>query len=347
MTGLVQNGSVPNEVALEDMLSQPTEAVVEACQRLKGDVIVLGVGGKMGPSLARMVRRASDLAGVRRRVLGVSRFGSGDLESRLEADGIVTYRCDLLDESAVDQLPDAANVIYLAGMKFGARGQEARTWAMNAYVPALVCRRYRHSKFVSFSSGNVYGLAPVAGGGSKETDAPAPVGEYAMSCLGRERIFDHFSRAWNIPVVLIRLNYACELRYGVLVDIAVKIAAGQPVDTTMGYFNTIWQGDAHGMAVQSFALAASPPLTLNLTGPELLSIREVGTELAKRMDKPVTFIGSESSTAILSDASTAIKRFGPPRVSADLLMDWIADWVKRGGQSLNKPTHFEIRDGVF
>ena len=347
MTQAFDERRVSDDATLEDLLSEPTEAVVRACGRLGGDVVVLGVGGKMGPSLARMVRRASDLAGVRRRVIGVSRFGSGDLQARLEADGVETVRCDLLDAAAVEALPSAENVFYLAGTKFGSQGQEARTWAMNAYAPALACRKYRDSRIVAFSTGNVYGFAPVGSGGSKESDAPAPVGEYGMSCLGRERIFEHFSRQWNIPIVLIRLNYACELRYGVLVDIALKIAGGEPVDTSMGYFNTIWQGDANAMAVEAMGLVASPPLILNLTGPEALSVRAVADELGRRLEKSVAFIGQEAPTALLSDASVAMKLFGPPRVGIDLLLDWIADWVRHGRRCLNKPTHFEVRDGIF
>lgn len=347
MTRPFDERSVASEAALEDLLSEPTDAVVQACGRLRGDVVVLGAGGKMGPSLARMVRRASDMAGVQRRVIGVSRFDSGDLRARLEADGVETIRCDLLDAGAVERLPSADNVFYLAGTKFGTHGQEARTWAMNACVPALACRKFQDSRIVAFSTGNVYGLAPVASGGSKELDAPAPVGEYGMSCLGRERIFEYFSRQWNIPIVVLQLNYACELRYGVLVDIARKIADGEPVDTAMCYFNIIWQGDANAMAVQAMELGAAPPLTLNLTGPEVLSVRAVARELARRLGKPVEYIGQESPTAILSDASAAMKLFGPPRVSTELLLDWIADWVRRGERCLNRPTHFEVRDGVF
>jgi nucleoside-diphosphate-sugar epimerase len=294
-----------------------------------------------------MAKRASDIAGVKRRVIGVSRFSSSTKESELNAHGIETVRCDLLDEEAVAKLPDVRNVVYLAGFKFGASERAARTWAMNTYLPSVVCRKYRSSRIVAFSSGAVYGMTSPTGGGSCETDAVEPVGEYAMSCLGRERIFEYFSSAWSIPVALIRLFYACELRYGVVTDLAVKIMAGEPIDLSMGYFNIIWQGDNNAMALLAFEHAAAPPFLVNVTGPELLSIREVSEALGRRLGRPPVFNGSEADSACLGHARTAHRIFGLPRISAEQLVGWAADWVKRGGESLGKPTHFEVRDGRY
>jgi nucleoside-diphosphate-sugar epimerase len=334
------------EEQLEGALSEPTDGVVEVLGRLEGDIILLGVGGKMGPTLARMAKRASDAAGVRRRVIGVSRFSSGD-DGLLQAHGVETVACDLLDADAVGRLPEAAHVIFLAGRKFGSTGDEATTWATNCSLPGVVCRKFRDSRIVAFSSGNIYGLVPVDGCGSREEDAPRPVGEYAMSCLGRERVFEYHSRTLGIPMVLVRLNYACEMRYGVLVDLARKVWDGEAIDLEMGFLNTIWQGDANAMALRALELAASPPRVVNLTGPELLSVRDVCERLGRLMGRPVRFSGAESPTALLSDARPALDLLGPPRVGADELIEWVARWVSRGGRSLGKPTHFESRDGHF
>lgn len=339
--------TIQNLEQLEDLLSEPTPEVVQALARLEGDLIVLGVAGKMGPSLARMARRASDLAGTRRRIIGVARFSSAGLETELQRHGIETIRCDLLDEEAVQRLPDAPNVLYLAGMKFGATGQESLTWAMNTHLPAIVCRRFARSRILAFSTGNVYGLVPAPGGGSVETDSPAPVGEYAMSCLGRERVFEHFSRTLGTRVVLIRLNYACDLRYGVLVDLARNLLAGAPIDLGMGWFNTIWQGDANAMTLRCFGHVASPPLTLNVTGPELLNVRETCETLGKLLGRQPISTGTESPTALLSNARRAFSLFGQPRVSAGRLLAWVAAWLRQGGPTLNKPTYFGARDGRF
>ena len=332
---------------LEDFLSEPTGAVVETMRRLDGDILVLGVGGKMGPSLARMAKRASSAAGVNRRVLGVSRFSSPNLPEQLKHWGIEPITCDLLDRAQLAKLPDAPNIVYMAGMKFGSTGQEARTWAMNAYLPGLVCERFPNSRIVAFSTGNVYGLVPVTSGGSVETDEPRPLGDYAMSCLGRERIFEHFSRELNIPMSLIRLNYAVEMRYGVLVDLAQKIHRGEPIDLSMGHFNCIWQGDANAMALASFDHAASPPLILNVTGPELLIVREVCQRLGDALGKPPRFTGTEAPSALLANAGKSAGLFGSRRVDASQMIGWVADWVSHGGASLDKPTHFEARDGRF
>lgn len=332
---------------LEDLLSQPTAETIEAMATLKGDIIVLGVGGKMGPTLARMAKRASDLAGISRRVIGVSRFSSPSLPAHLQSWGVETYGCDLLDRDTYSELPDAANIVYMAGMKFGSTDQEARTWAMNTFLPGLISERYRNSRIAVFSTGNVYGLSSIHLGGSLETDELSPVGDYAMSCLGRERIFEHFSRTHQIPMSIIRLNYATELRYGVLLDIAERVLAEKPVSLHMGHLNTIWQADAAAMSLQSLLHVSSPPFVVNITGPELLSVRRIATEFAERFNKSICFEGVESGDAILSNAQKAFDLFGYPTVSVGQMMTLIADWAIRDGEKLGKPTHFEVRSGNF
>lgn len=338
---------IDNVEQLEELLSRPTPEVVEAMRRLEGDVIVLGVGGKIGPSLARMARRASDQAGVRRRVIGVARFTSPELPNQLQAQGIETIRCELLDRRQLDALPEVPNVLYLAAMKFGATGQEARTWAMNAYLPGMVCEKFRASRIVAYSTGNVYGLVPVAGSGSRESDLPRPEGDYAQSCLGRERIFTHFSQTLGIRTSLLRLNYATEMRYGVLVDVGQQVLAGQPVDVTMGYYNAIWQGDSNAMTLRALEHVASPPSAFNLAGTEKLSVREVAEQFGRLLGRPVTFHGQEATDALLSDGSHGHELLGRPTVSAEQMITWIADWLTRGGSTHGKPTHFQTRDGKF
>lgn len=335
---------------LEDLLSEPAPGVIDTVRRLEGDVIVLGVGGKMGPSLARMLKRAADEAGgaaARKRVIGVSRFSSADLAKQLQSWGVETIAADLLDPDQLDKLPRVANVVFMAGMKFGTTGQSARTWAMNAVLPAYVCRAFRGSRIVAFSTGNVYPMVPVTGGGAVETDEPQPVGEYAQSCLGRERVFEHFSRTDGTPVALIRLNYAVEMRYGVLVDMARRVLAGETIDVSMGNLNCIWQADANAMSIQAFDHAASPPAVLNVTGPETVSVRRTCEALAGLMGTTAKFSGAESPTAYLNNAQLGHRLFGYPRVALGQVVRWTAEWVKRGGQSLGKPTHFEARDGKF
>lgn len=332
---------------LEDRLSEPTAEVVETLGRLDGDLLVLGVAGKMGPSLARMARRAFDAAGVRRRVIGVARFSSPEQEDALRRVGVETIRRDLLDPDQVERLPDAANVVFLVGRKFGSTGGEALTWAINAYLPGVVCRKYANSRIVALSTGNVYGLTPVSGGGSREGDVPNPSGEYAMSCLGRERVFEYFGEVLGVPTALIRLNYASEMRYGVLVDLAQRVLAEESIDLAMGHFNAIWQGDAVAMTLRAFDRLASPPTLLNVTGPQVLSVRRVAERFGELLGRPVTFRGEEASEALLSDCHRAIEWFGPPSVDIDQLLRWTADWLGRGGSVLGKPTHFEVRDGRF
>jgi nucleoside-diphosphate-sugar epimerase len=339
--------SIKDVAQLEDILSEPDASTVQALGKLKGDILVLGAGGKMGPTLARMAKRASDVAGVKRRVIGVSRFSSSALEYRLHSWGVETARCDLLDADSLSRLPEAENVVFMAGMKFGSTGKEWQTWAMNAFLPGLVANRYRRSRIAVFSTGNVYGLSPVAKGGSLEGDTLNPSGEYAMSCVGRERIFEHFSRANGTKMTILRLNYATELRYGVLLDIAQRVYRGQTVSLSMGYLNTIWQAEASAMSLQSLAIATSPPCVVNITGPELLSVRSLANEFGTRFQKPVYFEGTESSDALLNNAKKSYELFGRPRIGPQQMMDWIADWVAREGATLAKPTHFEDRAGRF
>lgn len=332
---------------LDDLLSEPSEATIAALGDLPGDLVILGVGGKMGPTLARMAKRASVLAGVDRRVFGVSRFSSPGLPAQLAAWGIEPIQADLLDRAVYDRLPDAPAVVYMAGMKFGTSGQEPLTWAMNAHLPALVCERYPSSRIAAFSTGNVYALSSSTGRGSSESDPPGPIGEYAMSCLARERIFQYFSETGGTPVALLRLNYATELRYGVLVDIAERVRSGRAVPLAMGYLNAIWQGDACAMSLQALAHASSPAFVINIAGPDVLSVRAIAAEFGTLLGMPVRFEGREAPDALLSDARRALGLFGPPRVSTRQLISWIADWTRRGGATLGKPTHFEERTGRF
>jgi hypothetical protein len=332
---------------LEEMLSRPTPEVVETIRRLEGDLIVLGVGGKIGPTLARMARRASDAAGSKRRIIGVARFSSPGLPQRLESWGIETIRCDLLDRRQLESLPEVHNVLHLAAMKFGSTGQEATTWAMNAYLPGMVCEKYRSSRIVAYSTGNVYAMAPAGRGGAAEDYTIGPIGDYAMSCLGRERIFTHFSQTMGIPVALLRLNYAHEMRYGIMVDVAQQVMAGRPISVAMGYFNAIWQGDSNAMTLRAFDHVAVPPRAINVAGPDELSVRRVAGGFGRLMNKPVELTGSEAQDALLSDGRVGYELLGRPAVAPEQMIRWIADWQLRGGPTLGKPTKFQVRDGRF
>jgi nucleoside-diphosphate-sugar epimerase len=341
------NITIPTVDALDDLLSEPPAAVVEALGRVEGDILVLGVAGKMGPSLARMAKRASEAAGVRRRVFGVARFASPGERERFHAVGVETIRCDLLEPGALEALPEVPNVAYLAGRKFGSTGEEPRTWAVNTMLPGLVARRFRASRIVALSTGNVYGLTAPGRGGSREDDPLEPRGEYAMSCVGRERILSDASATLGTPMAILRLNYAVEMRYGVFVDLARRILEGQPIDLTTGHVNAIWQGDAVAVALRALEHVASPPLVLNLTGPEMLSVRAVAEELGRLLGRPVSFQGEEAGEALLSDSRRCRDLFGPPLVPLDRVLGWTADWLRRGGPTFDKPTYFEVRDGRF
>ncbi|MGH9832413.1 MAG: NAD-dependent epimerase/dehydratase family protein [Blastocatellia bacterium] len=338
---------IETEQQLEESLSAPNSRDVELMRRLAGDVIVLGAGGKMGPSLARLARRASDAAGTTRRVIAVSRFSSSAARDELENAGVETISCDLLDRDEVTKLPDCENVLFLAGRKFGSSGRSDLTWAMNTIVPANAAYRYRHSRIVAFSTGNVYPFVSATSGGSVETDELQPRGEYAQSCLGRERVFEFFSNEYGTKCLIFRLNYAVDLRYGVLVDIARKVHDGQVVDLSVGYFNTIWQGDANSYALRCLELCESPPRVLNVTGAEIIPVRDAAEFYARRFQREVVFRGEELGQALLSDASLCRQLLGDAEVKLEDLMEWVARWVEVGGRSLNKPTKFEVSDGKF
>jgi nucleoside-diphosphate-sugar epimerase len=338
---------IESETELEDRLSTPSADDISFFRDLEGDIIVIGVAGKMGPSLAQRAVRAARAAGPPRRIIGVSRFSAPSSEVFLQQAGVETLRADLMDSGTVAALPDARNVIFMAGRKFGSTGAESLTWAMNAYLPALIAERYRQSRIVAFSSGNVYPLVPVDSGGATEDTPPAPVGEYAQSVLARERIFEHFSRRNDTPVTLLRLNYAIDLRYGVLLDIGSKVFAGSPLDVTMGAVNVIWQGDANSVALRSLAHAQSPPLILNLTGPETLSVRTLARRFGEIFGKEPVLQGQEASTGLLNNASCCQCMFGAPSVTVEQMIEWTARWIMAEGATLNKPTHFESRDGKF
>ena len=335
------------EAELDDALSRPTSSDVEALAALEGDLLILGVGGKLGPSLAKLARRASDEAHIERSIIGVSRFRDARTRSALEGAGIDTIACDLLDPSAVARLPDCPNVVYMVGHKFGADEDHTLTWATNVHAAALAADRYRDSRIVAFSTGNVYPLTPVSTGGPTESHPPGPVGEYAQSALHRERILEYFSRRHGTPISILRLNYAVELRYGVLRDVADRVYNRQAIDLTTGYVNVIWQRDAGSIALRTFAHCCSPPFILNVTGVDTLSVRDLATHFGDRFGIAPIFHGSESETALLSNAARCGELFGKPTVPTDRIVDWVADWVAGGGQSLGRPTHYEERKGRF
>jgi nucleoside-diphosphate-sugar epimerase len=334
-------------VELENKLTEPTPALIEDLRGLDGDILILGVGGKMGPSLAKLAKRAITEGNLNKRVIGVSRFSSGTLREELEAAGIETISADLLDPDAVAALPDVKNVIHMVGYKFGTSSNAHMTWAMNTLVAGQVARKYRNSRIVAFSSGNIYPFTPVRQGGADENVEPQPVGEYAQSCLGRERLFDYFSKTYQTPVLHYRLNYAIDLRYGVLVDIARLVKEGKPVDLTMGNVNCIWQGDANTYALRALTKCQAPAKILNVTGPETISVRWAAEQFAKRFGTTVTFVGEEGHEALLNNASQAHRLFGYPRVGLAQMMEWVVDWIESGGALLDKPTGFQETEGKF
>jgi nucleoside-diphosphate-sugar epimerase len=337
-----------NEAELEDLLSSPRDATVAAVRACPGDIVILGAGGKMGPSLSRMARRAADGAGgASCRVIAVSRWSSETAQRRLNDVGVETIRCDLLDRSAVSALPDSPNVIFMAGQKFGTTGAPAMTWGMNTLVPAICAERYAESRIVAFSTGNVYPLTPTESGGARESDALGPVGEYAASCLGRERMFELFAERSGTRSAIVRLNYAIDLRYGVLVDIAARVFQGDEIPLAMGHVNVIWQGDANRVAIECLPHASAPPFVVNVTGTKTLSVRALASWFGERFGKPPRFAGDEGRDALLSNASLMAETFGEPEVNLSRMQEWVADWVEWGGPLLGKPTKFEARDGQF
>ncbi len=332
---------------LDDFLAVPTDGVIETLRRHDADVLVAGAGGKMGGTLCLMLAAAMQRAGLSRKVIAVSRFSSPESRALLESRGVETIPCDLIDRAAVDALPDAPLVVFMAGQKFGTSDQPELTWAMNTVVPANIAERYRRSRMAAFSTGCVYSLTTAESGGSREDSPTAPPGEYAHSCLGREGVFRYFAKRHGTPVALVRLNYSVEPRYGVLVDIGQRILAGHPVDLGMGHVNLIWQRDACAHAIQCFDLAGSPAVPVNITGPDILSVRALAEELARRLDKSPAFTGTGSETAWLNDAAWSHRQFGPPPTPLCEILDWTAAWLLEGGRTLGKPTHFEASDGKF
>ncbi|MCM8768824.1 MAG: NAD-dependent epimerase/dehydratase family protein [Candidatus Omnitrophica bacterium] len=338
---------IETEEQLEDCLSQPGLEVINVLKEIPGDIMILGVAGKIGPSLARLLVRSCQAAGIRKRIIGVARFTAKNIRDFLEQSGVETISCDLLKEKQVLTLPQVENLFFLAGMKFGSTGNEPLTWAINTYVPALVASHFRQSRIVALSTGNVYPFVPVTSGGCRETDPVGPVGEYAQSCLGRERIFQYFSQLQGTPVCLIRLNYAVELRYGVLLDIALKVKRKEPVSLATGFVNVIWQGEANRIAVQCLKLCQSPARIINLTGPEIISVRQLALRFGEIFQVHPVFQDTESPTALLSNPAQACQLFGPPRVTWQQMVRWVASWISQGGKILGKQTHFETRDGRF
>ncbi len=329
---------------LEDVMTTPSAALVADLARVPGDLIVLGVGGKMGPTLTRLAKRAA----LEKRIVGVARFSEPGLRESLERHGVECIQADLLDRDAIARLPKLPNVVFMAGRKFGSTGAEHLTWAMNVHVPALVAEAFAGSRIVAFSTACVYPFVPVASGGATE-DVPTtpPPGEYANSCVGRERMFQHFSQLRGTPGRLIRLSYAIDMRYGVLHDVARKVLAREPIDLTMGHVNVIWQGDANSQTLRALAHCTVPTSGLNVSGAEVASIRAVAVALGERLGVSPVFAGIPAPTAWLVNTGAAQRLLGPPAVALETLLDWTADWVARGLPSLGKDTHYDVRDGNY
>ena len=332
---------------LEAFLTIPSDGLVKDIAGLEGDIMIAGVGGKMGPTLAKLVKKAVDRSGVEKVVYGVSRFSAGSLRQELEDAGIKTIVADLLNEADLESLPDVKNIIFMAGNKFGTVGNEHFTWAMNTYLPGRFAERFPDSRIVAFSTGNVYPFIDVISSHCSEHHPVNPVGEYAQSCLGRERVLTYFAHKNQTEMLFFRLNYAIDLRYGVLLEVARQVQEGRPIDLTMGNVNVIWQGDANEYAIRSLLHVGSPPKILNVTGPETISVRWLAGEFGRRFGKEPVFIGEEQKTALLNDASQAHKLFGYPKVTIQQMIDMTADWVLGGGHTYDKPTHFQERQGAF
>jgi len=344
---LLTHDSLPNTIAdiaaLDELLCRPSQALIDDLDTIDGDIMILGVAGKMGPTLAGLARAALP----DRRIIGVARFSDISVKAWLEARGIETINCDLLDAAALNALPKIANIVFMAGRKFGAEGDLSLTWAMNAHVPALVAQAFRNSRIVAFSTGCVYPFVPVDGKGSDETMPPNPPGEYAQSCVGRERMFEYFSRAYSTPGRLFRLNYAIDMRYGVLHDIATKVLKGQPIDVSLGHVNFIWQGDASAQALRCLAHCETPTTPINVSGHEILAVRDLARRFGALFGREPVIVGREEPTAWLTDTSEAIRLFGLPIVDTTQLIAWTADWVARAMPSFGKPTKYEVRDGRY
>lgn len=345
---------IESESQLDDLLTRPRAELVESVARLDGTIMILGAGGKMGPTLAVLLRRAADAAGRKLRIIAASRFASSirsgpaaETKRWLDKHGIETVACDLLERKSVEQLPDASDILYLVGLKFGTHQNPSLTWATNVLAPAHVAERFPRARIAALSTGNVYPLVPVAGRGATETDPLTPLGEYANAAVARERVFEYESLKYATRMVLLRLNYAVDLRYGVLVDIAQKVWNNEPIDVTMGHLNCIWQGDANELIVRALELAATPPAVFNLTGTRALPIRELALRFGDLMSRRVNIVGHEADTALLSDSSALCAALGEPATPLDAVLRWTAQWVSSGGVTYGKPTHFEIRDGKY
>ncbi|HTL16567.1 MAG TPA: NAD-dependent epimerase/dehydratase family protein [Patescibacteria group bacterium] len=343
--------NLPNQIAteedLEAFLAQPSATLVDFVKTLPSPLLILGAGGKMGPTLALLVRNAADAAGHPLRVIAASRFTDQTLAARLNQHGIETLSCDLLQAQCIQKLPEAPNILYLVGLKFGTTQNPASTWAVNTIVPTRVAERFPTARIVALSTGNVYPFSNVKSGGALEPDPLTPIGEYANAAVARERIFEFHSHSNRTPIALLRLFYAVELRYGVLVDIARAVYASEPVDLSNGYFNCIWQGDANEMIIRALSLATVPSAAWNLCRPEIFSVRQVAGRFGELFDRPPIYKGEESATALLGNSSALCARVGTPAISLEKMVSWITDWVKRDGRTLGKPTHFESRDGRY
>lgn len=343
-----ETGEIPSSQAeINAFLGQPDEGVLETLRGLEGDVMVLGVAGKMGATTVSMLRQGFDRLGRKNRIVGVSRFSNERSRAEVEEAGAETLTCDLIEREQVAKLPECPNVLFLAGHKFGSSSAPELAWAMNTVVPGYVAEKFGGSRIVAFSTGCVYPFVPVESGGSREEDELEPPGDYANSCVGRERVFTYFSKKNRTPVSIFRLNYAIDVRYGVLVDVATKVLNGQPVDVSTGHVNVIWQGDAVSRAIRLLDHADTPPFVLNVTGAETISVRRLAEQFGEMFDKPVRIVGQEQPTAWLSNASRSIDLFGPPAVDVDQMIRWVGEYLREGGELLGKPTHFDARSGKF
>lgn len=336
-----------NLIELEDQILAPSASLVADIKKIEGDIMLLGIGGKMGPSMGKLAVRAIKEAGINKRVIGVSRFSDSNVKTELEQIGIETISCDLLNSHELQQLPQVHNIIYLAGHKFGTTGREDFTWAMNTYLPGMVAEHFKNSRIVAFSSGNVLPFVPVTAGGASEELTPEPIGEYAQSCLGRERIFQHFSKKNQTDILIYRLNYAVDFRYGVLVEIAKSVLSATPIDLTTENVNVIWQGDANEIALRALLHCSSPAKILNVTGPETLSVKWIAERFGELLEKTPAFINESAGTALLNNASECHKLFGYPRTTIREAIEITAQWLQQGGELFNKETHFQERGGKF
>ncbi len=335
------------EEKLNELLTKPSDALIEDIKKIKGDIMVLGAGGKMGPTLCVLAKNACVAAGVDKKIYAVSR-GSDPIANQLLLDsGIEVIAMDLLDKEKLYSLPDVENVIYMAGKKFGTDGNEWQTWAMNSVLPAFVGDKFKNSNIVVFSSGNIYPIVPLSSGGCTEKSPVGPNGEYAMSCLARERSFEYAANTYGTKVFIYRLNFAVDLRYGVLFDVADKIMKGEKISLATPCFNFIWQGSANEIAIRGLLHASAPACVMNVTGPEMVSIRKAAIKLGEYLGKEPEFEGNVGNDAYLNDASLAMETFGYPSVSAETLIRWQAEYILDGGRTLDKPTHFEERKGKY